>query len=213
MTEMHVLLLHGLGGSGPWHWQHWLATQLREQGVQVDLPAFPEPHRPELDSWLAVLRARLDAVPASAELVVAAHSWGAALWLQHAATVREDARRADRVLLVSPPDPDRAPSPELHQFLPLPVDARALRRAAGVTRLVVGTGDPEVCVFRAHRLADALHAELDVIPDGEHLTTESGYGPWPSLLKWALYASVPLLDRFEGESASAGWSPDRLRLV
>lgn len=212
MSDMHVLLVHGMGGAGPWHWQQWLAAQLRERDVRVDLPSLPDPDRPALDRWLPVLRDRLMAVPPEAELVVAAHSCGAALWLHHAATVGDAARRADRVLLVAPPAPDWS-HPDAAGLLPYPVDAQALRRAAGVTRLVVGTGDPYLAMHRAHGLAEALQVEMDVILDGGHLNTDAGYGPWSAVLSWTLYGAVPLLDRFDGEPHTAGHAQSRLRLV
>lgn len=211
MSEMHVLLVHGMTGAGPWHWQQWLAAQLSERGVEVELPTLPDADRPVLDEWLPVLRERLEAVPADAELVVAAHSCGVALWLHHAATIEPDARRADRVLLVAPPDPAwRNPDEDV---MPYPADARSLRRAAGVTRLVAGTGDPYLPMRSAHALAEALQVELDVIAGGEHLNTDAGYGPWPGVLRWALYGTVPLADRFNGEPHTAGASPDKLRLT
>ena len=212
MNDMCVLLLHGKGGSGPWHWQQWLASELPAYEVRVDIPALPGADQPALDLWLPALRRRLAAVPASAELVVAAHACGVALWLHHAATIDGRARRADRVLLVAPPDPEW-PDPEVGDLVPYPRQPRSLRRAAGVTRLVVGTGDEHITMHRVHALAEELQIELDVIPDGEHIDTEAGYGPWPSVLRWSLYGSVPLLDRFDGEPYTAGCSPERLRLV
>ncbi len=210
MTDTHVLLLHGFTGSGPWHWQNWLLGQLSDRGVRAELPALPHPDRPVLDAWLDVLRDRLREVPAHAELVVAAHSCGAALWLHHAATIAPHGRRADRVLLVAPPD-STWQHPRVHGLVPYPVDARALRRAAGVTRLVAGTGDPYLPVRGAHELADALQVELDVLADGGHLNTDSGYGPWPAVLRWSLYGTVPILDRSEGEPSTAEYSISRLR--
>lgn len=211
MSETHVLLVHGMTGAGPWHWQQWLAAQLPEHGVEVDFTGPPHPDRPSMEAWLSVLRARLAAVPDHAELVVAAHSCGVALWLHHAVTIAQDARRADRVLLVAPPGPQ--PRHLDHcDVVPYPVDARSLRRAAGVSRVVAGTGDPSLPMSRAHALAEELHVELDVIPDGEHLDTDAGYGPWPAALSWAMYGTVPLVDRFDGEPHTAGLSPDRLRL-
>ena len=96
MSEMHVLLVHGMTGAGPWHWQQWLAGRLREQDVPVELPALPNPDQPDLDRWLPLLRERLAAVPPEAELVVAAHACGSVLWLHHAATMEDGLRRADR---------------------------------------------------------------------------------------------------------------------
>ncbi|MGW3468741.1 RBBP9/YdeN family alpha/beta hydrolase [Saccharopolyspora sp. NPDC000995] len=212
MSEMHVLLVHGMTGSGPWHWQQWLAGQLREHGVQVDLPDLPDPDRPMLENWLPVLRERLEAVPPEAELVVAAHSCGVALWLHHAATIVGPSRRADRVLLVSPPARDWQ-HPDAQGITPYPTEASALRRAAGITRLVVGTGDPYLSMYQAHALAEDLQVEMDVILDGEHLNTDAGYGPWPGVLSWSLYGTVPLNDRFDTDTYTAGASQERRRLV
>ncbi|EQD87368.1 hypothetical protein A8924_1760 [Saccharopolyspora erythraea NRRL 2338] len=212
MSEMHVLLLHGMTGSGPWHWQQWLAGRLSAQDVTVEMPALPDPDHPDRDEWLPVLRARLAAVPADAELVVAAHSCGVALWLHHAVTIGGQTRRADRVLLVAPPDPQWQ-HPDAAGIVPYPLDARALRKAGGVTRMVAGTGDPYLSMRKAHRLAEALQIELDVIPDGEHLNTDAGYGPWPSMLSWALYGSVPLADRYDAEPYTVAYAPERLRPV
>lgn len=197
MTQTHVLLIHGFTGSGPWHWQQWLRTRLDEQGVRAELPDLPEPDHPQLPDWLRVLRERLESVPASSELVVVAHSCGSSLWLHHAASIGGRARRADRVLLVSPPGAAWRHPDVVHGFMPYPEDARSLRRAAGSTRLVAGTGDPYLSVYEAERLARTLRLELDVIPDGEHLNTDAGYGPWPSVLRWALYETTPLVDRYE----------------
>ena len=37
MSLPNVLILHGLGGSGPEHWQNWLAGELAHHGGSVDL--------------------------------------------------------------------------------------------------------------------------------------------------------------------------------
>lgn len=210
MSEMHVLLVHGMTGAGPWHWQQWLAGRLRERDVPVELPALPDPDHPDLERWLPVLRERLAAVPPEAELVVATHSCGSALWLHHTATLEPGARRADRVLVVAPPDNDWHHE-HARAITPYPADAAALRRAAGSTRLVVGTGDDFLPMHRAHALAEALQVEMDVILDGEHLNTRAGYGPWPSVLQWTLYGTVPLNDRYDTDPYTANHAQPRLR--
>ncbi|SFD68922.1 hypothetical protein SAMN04487819_102113 [Actinopolyspora alba] len=212
MSEMHVLLVHGFGGSGPWHWQQWLSGRLNELGVTCEMPRLPKQDQPVLQEWLAVLRSRLEDVPAESELVVAAHSCGAALWLHHAATIHGTARRADRVLLVAPPGPDWR-HPDVHGITPYPVDAHALRRAAGSTRMVVGTGDPYLSVQDGHYLAETMRVALDVIPDGEHLNTDAGYGPWPAVLRWVSHGTTPVADRFETPPQTGGAAPSTFRLV
>ncbi|GGP42935.1 RBBP9/YdeN family alpha/beta hydrolase [Saccharothrix coeruleofusca] len=195
MSLPHVLLLHGLTGSGPTHWQNWLAGELARHGAQVDLPEFSSPDAPELDVWLAELRGHLAAAPPSSERVVAAHSLGSLLWLHHAAADPDPALRVDRVLLVAPPSPHFTGEPLIADFLDCPLDPAAVRAAAGDTRLVVGQDDPYCTLEQARELAAALRVELDVIAGGAHLNVAAGYGPWPAVFKWVRSDRVPLTPR------------------
>src|SRR5204862_6543074 len=90
---MRCLILHGWYGSGPDHWQTWLAGRLGERASYPDLPS---PETPRLDEWLDVLDAELPACS-----VVVCHSLACVLWLHHAR--RAGAQSVDRVLLVAPP--------------------------------------------------------------------------------------------------------------
>lgn len=182
----YVLLIHGHTGTGPAHWQSWLAGELAGTGFVVDVPQLSEPDRPELSRWLAELRDHLRAAPTDDERIVLAHSSGAALWLHHAARLVDEERhplRFDRVLLVAPPGP-RWRHPDLHGFTPAPLDPAGLRVAAGWTQLVVGDDDTTCSIDDAVDMAAALKIDLDVIPGGAHLDGESGYGPWPAVRDW-----------------------------
>ncbi|MFI6097577.1 RBBP9/YdeN family alpha/beta hydrolase [Lentzea sp. NPDC051213] len=192
MSLPHVLLIHGWTGSGPEHWQSWLARTVSEHGGLVDMPHFSSPDEPDLDTWLGELQAHLEAAPQDRERVVLAHSLGCHLWLHHAA--RETSQRVDRVLLVAPPAPDH-PEPAIKSFLPPPLDPDAIRRVARETRLVVGEGDPYCDMSVARQLAEALRIEFDVLPGAAHINTDAGYGEWPAVLKWVRSKRVPLSPR------------------
>ncbi|WP_367131416.1 RBBP9/YdeN family alpha/beta hydrolase [Saccharothrix sp. HUAS TT1] len=197
MSLPHALILHGLGGSGPEHWQNWLAGELAHHGGSVDLPQFSSPDEPRLSTWLAELRSHLAAMPeaGSVERVVVAHSLAGLLWLHHAAGDVDPALRVDRVLLVAPPAPDHADEPLIREFLHPALSPEAPRRAAASTRLVVGEGDSYCTVAQAKELAEALRVEVDVIVDGGHLNVDAGYGSWGAVLKWVRSARVPLTPR------------------
>ncbi|WP_447006146.1 RBBP9/YdeN family alpha/beta hydrolase [Saccharothrix isguenensis] len=197
MSLPHTLILHGLGGSGPTHWQNWLAGELAHHGGAVDLPQFSTPDQPELPVWLDELRAHLAAMLAAGpvERVVVAHSLAGLLWLHHAAGPFDEALRVDRVLLVAPPAPDYADEPLISGFLHPVLDPTAVRRAAVSTRLVVGEGDPYCTLSQAKELAEALRIDLDVIVGGGHLNVDAGYGPWGAVLKWVRSGRVPLTPR------------------
>ena len=50
-----TVLVHGWQGSGPGHWQRWLAEQLEAAGREVRFPDLPDADTPDLRAWLAAL--------------------------------------------------------------------------------------------------------------------------------------------------------------
>lgn len=170
---MRYLILHGWQGSGPGHWQAWLADELRAAGHDVAFPTLPDPDHPELEPWLAALEPFR-----TAEDVVIAHSLGCVLWLHHRARGGAPAVRA---LLVAPPLPDPM-IPEIAGFYPLPPLHPALAPEA---RVVSAPDDPYCPGGARTAFAQPLGAEHDSIPGGGHLNPDAGYGAWPAAMEWA----------------------------
>jgi predicted alpha/beta hydrolase family esterase len=146
------LLLHGLDGSGPEHWQTWLAGRLRRRGLEVAYPTLPEPSAPHVAQWLAALDDSL-ASPAG-ETTVLCHSLGCLLWLHHAARRQG---RVSRALLVAPTQPDEEDPPSVG-FRPAPLDPDGIAAAAGETLLVCSTDDPYCPPSTSRRIATELES-------------------------------------------------------
>ena len=125
-----MLLVHGWQGSGPEHWQQWLADQLRADGGDVRVPSLPDVDHPSLAPWLAGLGHALRELPPDG-FDVLTHSLGSLLWLHHA-SMATDVPRPARVALISPPSPSIGVA-ELAEFVPPPMDTDAVRRAAAVS--------------------------------------------------------------------------------
>jgi uncharacterized protein len=186
MPALRTLILHGWQGSGPDHWQTWLAGRLQAAGVHVQYPDLPECDVPCPDRWGAALHRELRALAkGDGERVVIAHSLGCVLWLREAASVSERLR-VDRVALVAPPCPG-AKVPELARFYPTGADKAAIDAASKHTRLVCSDDDP-YCPGRgaAQHWGGPLECEIDLLPGVGHLNVEAGYGPWPEMEAWAL---------------------------
>jgi predicted alpha/beta hydrolase family esterase len=181
------LILHGYEGSGPGHWQTWLASRLAAAGETVAYPALPDPDAPGIAAWRDALDAELDAL--AAPPVVLCHSLACILWLHHAAARPAPERRADRVLLVAPPS-EASGVPALASFFPVPLDPDAVRAAApGGTRLVHAPGDSFCPEGAGARYGEPLGLPTDVIEGGGHLNADAGYGAWPAVEAWSLGAS------------------------
>jgi predicted alpha/beta hydrolase family esterase len=164
---VRLLVLPGLGGSGPEHWQtRWEASEPACARVEQR-----EWDRPDLAEWLRVV----DGVLAQGEgpVVLIAHSLACAL-------VAHGARRPAwsggvRALLVAPADVDseaRTP-PETRNFSPMPT--APLPFAATV---VSSQDDPFVAFERARELARCWGAEFVDAGVIGHINADSGLGEW-----------------------------------
>lgn len=183
MIARHVLILHGWQGSGPDHWQTWLARRLVEAGEEVRYPTLPQCDTPCPDRWGAALHAELAALGHEGERIVVCHSLGCVLWLREAHRVRA-ADRVDRVLLVAAPCPG-CHIDELAGFFPTGAQADRIATGSPCTRLVCSDDDP-YCprVGAGTHWGATLDLPVDLIPGGGHLNPEAGYGPWPSVEDW-----------------------------
>jgi predicted alpha/beta hydrolase family esterase len=182
LRSVPVLLVPGWQGSGPGHWQRWLAEQLSAAGRDVRFADLPDVDHPALSPWLEALNRELDALPDNG-FDVMAHSLGCLLWLHHTVGHQGGSRPA-RVALVAPPSPaiDIA---ELAEFVPPPLDTDAVRRAADGTVLVASDNDPYCPETAALAYGRPLRMATTVITAAGHLNVDAGFGPWPDALAWA----------------------------
>jgi uncharacterized protein len=163
-----VLIVPGLGGSGPEHWQTCLERSLPGTArVEQD-----DWDRPDRDKWAARL---VGAVAQSPGAVLVAHSLGCIL-LAHAALEYPNLPIGS-ALLVAPADVDSAGHTPDHvrSFAPIP---RLALPFPAVT--VASTNDPYMTLARTRELADAWDTEfVDAGPLG-HINVAAGFGPWPA---------------------------------
>jgi hypothetical protein len=162
-----VLIIPGLGGSGPDHWQSRWQARLSD-ARRVEQADWDKPHRAD---WIA----QLDQAVANAEHapILVAHSLSCALVVCWVATY---ARPVHAALLVAPADveSDAHTPPEAHVFRPLPMTRLPFR-----TIVVASRDDPYVAFDRAAVMAKAWGAELVDAGDAGHINSASGYGEWP----------------------------------
>jgi uncharacterized protein len=173
------LILHGLEGSGPDHWQTWLAGRLRARGEGVAYPHLPDPFDPHPADWDRALSTELAILD---DPVVLCHSLACLLWLRTAA--RPDSKRlAARVLLVAPPWRDDVD--QVRRFLEHGARPRDVTRAAGETLIVCSDDDPYCPPGAVATYAEPLGIPVHLIPGAGHINPEAGYGEWPDVEAWA----------------------------
>ncbi|MGP9822693.1 RBBP9/YdeN family alpha/beta hydrolase [Salinarimonas sp. NSM] len=171
--DCDILIVPGLDGSGPDHWQARWAAKLRTARIveQDDWSA------PDLACWPARLAEAV--AQATRPVVLVAHSFGTHVV---AAAAGDVVGRVAGAYLVAPPDlEDESRMPEGLRAMSVP--AHPLPFASV---LIASRTDPYCSFPRAEAIAAAWGAELTDAGESGHINSESGHGPWPEgLMRFA----------------------------
>jgi len=166
-----ILIVPGLGGSGPGHWQ--TAWQARFPGCQRVVQR--DWDRPDRELWLQGLRQAIEA--AGGPVVAAAHSLGCVLVAHAVARWPALVARVRAALLVAPADVDSPAHtpPETRGFGPMP---RA--RLPFPATVIASDDDPYVSIDRARGFAAAWGATFVAAGAVGHINAASALGDWPA---------------------------------
>jgi predicted alpha/beta hydrolase family esterase len=169
VSDLDILIIPGLGGSGPGHWQSRWAEKLSTARMieQVDW------HNPDHDAWVAEILREIEISTRPVALV--GHSLGSLA----AASAIDDKTRAKiaAAFLVAPPDPDSPAAPGL---IDPSFKEKAPKRALQVPGVLVASrNDPLADYAYAEKLAGLWGLELADAGDAGHINGDSGHGPWP----------------------------------
>jgi predicted alpha/beta hydrolase family esterase len=173
-SDADILIIPGLGGSGPDHWQsRWQAKLSTARRVEQN-----DWDRPLLADWRAAIATAV--AEAQRPVILVAHSLGAVTVADIAAELGD---RVKGGFLVAPPsvraiheiegvDPQFAKVP--FAALPFP------------SVLVASRDDPFAKFEESEDFARAWQAEIADAGNAGHINAASGHGPWPEgLMKLA----------------------------
>jgi predicted alpha/beta hydrolase family esterase len=183
ISELDILIIPGLGGSGPDHWQ----TRWSQKLSTARVVAQEDWERPARAAWVGAILREIDLSTRPVALI--AHSLGALAAAGALAERNEEKVKA--AFLVAPPDLD---NPGLAGATVDPLFKEKAPQAAlqvpGV--LVASRSDPFAEWAFAERLADVWALDLADAGDAGHINAESGHGPWPEgLMRLAgLFAKI-----------------------
>lgn len=168
MTRTDVLMVPGLGNSGPGHWQTiWEET--RRDCRRVELGQWNRPHR---NSWVNQLN--LAILDARRPVVLVGHSLGCLAIAWWASLEQSAADKVAGALLVAPPEVDFFPLDErIECFAPTP---RAPLPFPSI--LVASRNDPYMGFRTANRLAWDWGSAFADAGEVGHINAESGLGAW-----------------------------------
>lgn len=171
MTDkLPVLILPGLGNSGPEHWQsHWERQDpLCERLLQDNWDT------PDCQDWVAGLDRAIG--QRTAPVVLAAHSSACALVARWSVVAPpHHLKLVLGALLVAPSDPDGPNYPEGPVgFGPVPLCSLPF-----ASILVASADDRYIDPGQARRYAEAWGSRFVLLEAAGHINAASGFGLWP----------------------------------
>ncbi len=166
-SDADILIIPGLGGSGPDHWQsRWEAKLSTARRV-----AQKDWDRPQLADWRGAIAAAV--AEAERPVVLVAHSLGALAAADIASELGSGVKGA---FLVAPPSLRAvreigAIDPEFAGL--------ALKTLPFPSVLVASRDDPYASFAESEDFARAWQAEIADAGTAGHINAASGHGPWP----------------------------------
>ena len=179
-APVRLLIIPGLYGSGPAHWQTWLQSR-SAHAVRVEQDDW---NTADLDRWTQRIAETVAQAPDPPHVAVA-HSFGCLALANHLARQRPGAalQGIQGALFVAPAEPERF---RLAERLP--------RHDLGVPAMLLASEtDPWMSAESAERWARAWGSGFINLGDVGHINAESGFGPLPR----ALHITQALVRRIE----------------
>ncbi|MCG8494096.1 MAG: alpha/beta fold hydrolase [Sneathiellales bacterium] len=169
MIRPKIIMLPGLGGSSPDHWQS-LWHKKEDNSEMIDVSDW---NAPNLNEWLDAI----DNVVTRTEepFVFVAHSLGCALAAKWVTSSSKNLSRLKGILMVAPADiDDEALAPEkVRHFSPMP-----MKNLGCKVITVASSTDPYVSPARASEFTSAWNGSIVNIGDKGHINSSSGLGQW-----------------------------------
>lgn len=169
MTQ--VIIIHGWSGSPDANWFGWLRDALAAHNIAVCVPQMPAEDFPQVATWTAAIAAATK-TPDDRTFFVG-HSLGNMAILHYIQSLPQMARIGG-VLLVAP-YMHSIGIPFLDDFLADPVDYAKVKEIVQKIAVIASDNDPYVPLAMAQDVADALGAQMHIMPDAGHINDVSGY--------------------------------------
>lgn len=169
-----LLIVPGFGGSGPLHWQSWIAQKYASALWVNDLPLL----EPNIHIWAEAISHAMDQI--EGKILILAHSFGC---LASSLAIARHPQRVSAAILVAPASPERFSenghilpehdsTPTIRNLLP--------KQTLGVCGLVIASeNDPWMPFNQAAKLAKSFGLATINLGLSGHINVDSGHGQWP----------------------------------
>lgn len=179
-----VILVHGWEGSMEDDWFPWLIDELKKKDYEVVAFNMKDPETPIINEWVSQLREEAGEIDDSTIFV--GHSIGCQTIMRFLAG--QEKKVAGVVFVAGWFDLIGLENGEVGEiagpWIETPVDFGKLKEVIGKTIVFLSDNDKFVPLeITKKKFEENLGAQVTVIPNAGHITSEEGFGPVPFVLE------------------------------
>lgn len=183
-----VYIIHGWSGSPDEPLLQWLASELRKEGFEVEVPFMPNPDEPKIETWVPFL-SKLIGMPDQNTLFIG-HSIGCQTILRFLETLPEDTKIGGAVFIAGWYNVRNLESTEEEQivgpWVNTPRNDEKIRRIINQTTVILSDNDRFVAPENQESWKEKVGAKVIIEHGKGHFTEEDGVTNLPSALQAVL---------------------------
>lgn len=174
-----VVIVHGYTGNPAKNWFPWLKAELEQRGVEVAVPAMPNPDAPLLSEWLPYLQEVIGEADEQTYLV--GHSLGCPTILRYLESLEGDRVIGGAVLVAGFAEP-LPQLPQIDSFTVGAWDDETVKRHVRQLAIINSDNDESVPLFNGEHIRDRFGAELITVHGLGHINEKAGVREVPFVL-------------------------------
>lgn len=179
MNQYKIILVHGYLANPEENWfPHFKKSLEQIPNVTVEVPAMPDSHSPDFNTWLAHLKSTIRSV--DEYTIFVGHSLGCVTLLNFLDKYFPE-QKVKSLYLVSG-FVERTPLPELSGFVTDKLNYQRLISNAPI-RTVISAIDDDIVPYKySQELAEKMKAEFILLQEGKHFISLDGFTEFPELV-------------------------------
>ncbi len=173
---INLFIIHGISGSSQENWFPWLKEKLKELGVNVIVPDFPNSDNPRFDWWLDHFKQYQTYL--NEDCIVVGHSLGVPFLLS---LLEKYLVKAAFFVAGFSSLPDNQFKDEMKTFIK-DFNWQKIKDNCSQFHIFHSDNDPYVPIDKAEELKEKLQAKLTIVPQAGHFNTAADYNKFELLL-------------------------------
>ena len=192
-----IIIVHGWDGGSDRDWMPWTIAEFQKLGYEVICPDLPHTENPTIEDWVPFI-SKIVGIPDENTYFIG-HSIGCQTIMRYLENI--DSNVGGAIFVAGWFDLENLEGPDAEAiakpWLDTPIDTDKIRKNLGFTITILGDNDQWVPYEKTkNKFRKLLGSEVITMPNGGHITSDDGFGPFPQLVAMA-HAKISNIELLE----------------